>query len=131
MAADKLNGILKPNIKTPSKASTTKKHKASGLKSQVGTTSRFRGCFHCGKTGNRWHRCFKRKKKIQLLWSLKKCWVWVTKKNLYGKMSGELEHFNYKNAYSSFNKAGRMSYSASGVKDHQPVVNMASIVTYL
>ncbi|VVB11442.1 unnamed protein product [Arabis nemorensis] len=36
--------------------------------------------------------------------------VWMTKKDLYGKMSAESEQLNYKKVYSSFNKCGRMSY---------------------
>ncbi|VVA92034.1 unnamed protein product [Arabis nemorensis] len=28
---------------------------------------RFRGCFHCGKREHKWQRCFKRKRRIQLL----------------------------------------------------------------
>ncbi|VVA94160.1 unnamed protein product [Arabis nemorensis] len=51
----------------------------------------FKGCFHYGKVAHMWEQCFKRKKRIQQLWNLKKCWmkpthvgsVWLLKKDLY------------------------------------------------
>ncbi|VVA92864.1 unnamed protein product [Arabis nemorensis] len=39
----------------------------------------FNGCFYCGKSGHSWKKCFKRKKKIQQLWNLKKCWMEPTR----------------------------------------------------
>ncbi|VVA89922.1 unnamed protein product [Arabis nemorensis] len=58
-----------------------------------GSTHRFRGCFYCGKKGHRWQQCFKRKKKLLMIWNSKMCsieptkyvCVWVTKKDLYDK----------------------------------------------
>ncbi|VVB08010.1 unnamed protein product [Arabis nemorensis] len=64
IASDKVSkDVLKSDNRISRKASLNTKHESSALKSRVGTTSKFRGCFHCGKIGHRWQRCFKRKKK--------------------------------------------------------------------
>ncbi|VVB04607.1 unnamed protein product [Arabis nemorensis] len=86
-------------------------------KSKVGHTvtkdvrARFRGCFHYGKRGHKWQRCFKRKRRIQLLWNLNLCWrepawfghVWVAKKNLYERQSVEPDHIRFRNSYKEAN----------------------------